>query len=275
MQAYSRDRRKPMQEGHIGVSDGVTGSVTLRPPVAGILFDKDGTLIDFRATWVPAYFGAARELAAASPSAVGPDDLLRRVGFEPSTGAFSDDSVLLWATNAQIAERWGREPELYGLDVLAVIERHFNDLDRYPPRAVGDVAALFMRLREAGLRLGLATMDSAAQAVATADLLGVRHLLDVLIGADSGYGLKPEPGMVLAFCDAVGLEPAAVVMVGDTPADLEMGRRAGCGLVVAVLTGATPTHLLAPLADHVLADITELEPLLLDGMEKLGRIAHS
>lgn len=248
--------------------------VTTRPPIAAILFDKDGTLIDFRATWVPAYLGVAEDLAASSGTGISPGDLLRRVGFEPHTGVFADDSVLLWATNRQIAEHWGREPELSTVDVLEAIERHFNDLQRYPPRAVGDVAALFTKLRQRGLRLGLATMNSAAQAVATADLLGVRHLLDVLIGANSGHGLKPEPGMVLAFCDALGVEPAAVVMVGDTPADLEMGRRAGCGLVVGVLTGGAAVHLLAPLADHVLADITDLEALLLDGMEKLGRIAH-
>ena len=29
-----------------------------RGPIRGILFDKDGTLLDFCATWIPAYRGA-------------------------------------------------------------------------------------------------------------------------------------------------------------------------------------------------------------------------
>ena len=48
-------------------------------------------------------------------------------------------------------------------------------------------------------------------------------------------------------------------MVGDTAADLRMGRAAGAGLVVAVLTGVGGRADLAPLADAVIASVEELE----------------
>ena len=41
-----------------------------------------------------------------------------------------------------------------------------------------------------------------------------------------------------------------------------MARNAGCGRAIAVLTGATPAHLLLPLADTVLSSVQELENLL-------------
>lgn len=230
--------------------------------IDGILFDKDGTLIDFRATWVPAYLGVAAELAARIGRPGLAAELLRRVGYDPAADAFADDSPLLWATNPMIAARWAEEPELRGLDVLEVVERHFHDLERYPPQAVGDLPGLCDRLAARGLRLGLATMDSTRSAEATAALLGIRGRLDFLAGSDAGHGVKPEPGLVHAFCAAVGLEPAQVAMVGDTPADLEMGRNAGCRLVIGVLTGGAPARLLEPLADHVIASVMELEPLL-------------
>ena len=231
--------------------------------ISGVLFDKDGTLIDFRSTWVPAYLGVAEDLAAAvGRDGALADDLLLRLGFDCRTSHFSDDSPLLWCTNEQIAAAWRREPELHGVDVLEIVERHFTDLDRYPPRAVGDLPALLSGLRGRGLRLGIATMDSLRSAHDTALRLGIGDQFAFMAGSDSGYGTKPDPGMVLAFCEAVGLRPGEVAMVGDTPADLEMGRRAGCGLVVAVLTGGASAKVLEPLADHVVADVMALPGLL-------------
>ncbi|HEY9538635.1 MAG TPA: HAD hydrolase-like protein, partial [Kiloniellaceae bacterium] len=63
-------------------------------------------------------------------------------------------------------------------------------------------------------------------------------------------------------CAAAGLDPAAVAVVGDSRHDLEMGRRAGCGLLVGVLTGTSSRDDLAPHAHHVIDSIAELEALL-------------
>lgn len=230
--------------------------------IAGVLFDKDGTLVDFHRTWVPAYLGLAEDLAriAGRPGLGG--ELLRRLGFDAERGTFAEDSPLLWSTNGMIAAALARNPELGGIDVHGLVEAHFRDLERYPPQPVGDLPRLLDRLRDHGLRLGLATMDSTVQAQRTAALLGIAEQLDFVAGSDAGHGVKPEPGMVLAFCAACRLAPERVLMVGDTRADLEMGRRAGCGLVVAVRTGGASVAALAPYADHVLGDVSELPGLL-------------
>jgi phosphoglycolate phosphatase len=230
----------------------------------GILFDKDGTLIDFRATWVPAYRGVADELAARlGGGAALAATLLARQGYDTAADTFADDSPLLWASNEGIAAAWSATPEIDGrLEVLEAVIRHFSDLGRYPPRAVGDLPALLDRLRARGLALGMATMDDTAIANAHADHLGIAGRLDFVVGADAGHGEKPGPGMALAFCAAQGLDPAEVIVVGDTPADLLMARNAGCARAIAVLTGATPRHLLEPLADHVLPSVQQLESVL-------------
>jgi phosphoglycolate phosphatase len=235
--------------------------------VRGILFDKDGTLIDFRATWLAAYQGAATELATLA--GLGGDfaeALLARSGYDATTDSFAETSPLLWATNRAIAEAWAGQPELAGIDgAMAVAEAHFADETRYPPVPVGDLAVLLDRLRGQGLRLGVATMDTTAKARAMLAGLGLEGRLDFVTGYDGGFGEKPDPGMVHGFCAAVGLAPAEVVVVGDTAADLLMARAAGAAMAVAVLTGATPRGVLDRHADHVIASIMTLEALLASG----------
>jgi len=231
--------------------------------IRAILFDKDGTLIDFRSTWLAAYRGAAAELEELSGRAGLGCLLLLRSGYDEVSDRFTPESPLLWATNREIAARWAESPELAGIDDTAQrIQRHFSDSERYPPQATGDLPVLFNRLEASGLVLGIATMDSETKGRSTAAALGIDRHVRFIAGADSGYGEKPGPGMAQAFCSAVGVDPAQVMVVGDTHADLHMARNAGCALAVAVLTGGAGRDVLAPLADHVLASVMEVETLL-------------
>ncbi|KGM34235.1 HAD family hydrolase, partial [Inquilinus limosus] len=127
---------------------------------------------------------------------------------------------------------------------------------------VADPAGLFRRLRGRGLKLGVASSDGEVAIRATLAMFGLLDLVDFIAGYDSGHGHKPNPGMVYGFCDAAGLAPGAVLMVGDNRHDMAMGRAAGCGLCVGVLSGTGTVETLAGLADLCLPDIGGLEDLL-------------
>ena len=244
-----------------------------RSPIKAVLFDKDGTLIDYRATWLAANRAAAIDLAEAAGQERGfAEELLRRLGYDPVADLFAEDSPLLWATNAEIAARWSREPELAEVsDIVLRVERCFADDAAFPPVPVTDLAALFERLAARGLRLGVATMDNTAVTEATLARFGLRERVAFVAGADSGFGLKPEPGMVLAFCAAIGLPPAAVAVVGDNLADIAMAHAAGAGLAIAVLTGGCPAAALEARADLVLPSIAALEAALDDCLDPSSR----
>ena len=128
--------------------------------------------------------------------------------------------------------------------------------------AVADMAGIIRRLKGHGLALGIATNDSQDGAVATLQAFDILGQFCFIAGYDSGFGTKPDPGMVLGFCKAAGLAPEEVLVVGDNPHDLEMGRRARAGLCVGVLTGNSSAKELGDLADHVVDSIAAIERLL-------------
>ena len=118
------------------------------------------------------------------------------------------------------------------------------------PRLVEPVphaAEALARLREAGIRIGVVTNQSGiGRGLITREQAGaVNDRVDELLGPFGSWQMcphapddgcrcrKPAPGMVLAACRELGVEPADAVLVGDIAADMEAARRAGArGILV-------------------------------------------
>lgn len=231
---------------------------TAPPGISGIVFDKDGTLTDYVASWAPLNRSAAA--LAARGDAVLARHLLA-VGGDPGSGRAAGGSLLAAASTREIAEGWVAAGAPFDADTL---EREVDAVyvaGAARAVAVTDIAGLFRRLRARGLRIGIATSDSEGGARATLAALGVDDGV-FIAGYDSGHGPKPHPGMVHAFCHWAGLVPDQVAVVGDNLHDIRMGRGAGCACCVGVLTGTGTRADLAVEADHVLASVAELEAWL-------------
>lgn len=229
--------------------------------IQGILFDKDGTLLDYHLTWMPVNRTAA--LHAAGGDAGTSDHLLAIAGYQAATDRVKSGSPLAAWNTIEIAELWAREvPNSDPERLVPELDRIFIEGGQLSATAVLPLNPLFESLRNRGLRLGVATSDSERGARASLAAWLDPSNLDFIAGYDSGYGGKPGPGMVQAFCTEVDLAPAEVAVVGDNLHDLEMGRRAGAGLKVGVLTGTSDHDDLVGDADHVLASIADLEALL-------------
>ncbi|MBD3765686.1 MAG: HAD family hydrolase [Rhodobacterales bacterium] len=220
--------------------------------IAGIIFDKDGTLFDFRASWAGWARAVLAELGRDGDHATA---LAVAMGFDPGPGQFHPDSPVIAGTSAEVAE--ALLPHLPGLSARAVALRLDAQAVRARMEPAVPLAPLLGALRGRGLRLGLATNDVEQAARAHLAAAGIADLFDYVAGADSGHGAKPGPGMLLDFAAAHGLDPARVAMVGDSTHDLIAGRAAGMR-PVAVLTGIAREPDLAPLAEVVLPDIGAL-----------------
>ncbi|MEL7149847.1 MAG: HAD family hydrolase [Pseudomonadota bacterium] len=214
-----------------------------------ILFDKDGTLFDFQATWTAPFLTLLETVA--------PGALFARaakvLGYDVAQQRFRADSLVIASTTGEVA--WalapvvGREP----MEIIETLDRIGSTARQVP--AVPLVPCL-SELRGFG-PLGLVTNDSEAPARAHLQEAGVLDLFDFVAGYDSGFGAKPGPGQLLAFAEAQGLSPERIVMVGDSRHDLMAARAAGMPSV-GVLTGVAGERDLEDLADVVLPDIGHL-----------------
>jgi phosphoglycolate phosphatase len=230
------------------------------PVIRGILFDKDGTLIDYAASWGPINLKAA-DLAAGGDADFAAY-LMGVGGADAATGDATADSVLAAGSAADIASAWCAAGARF--TVAALTERldslFLDCADAVVP--VTDLGALFGRLKSAGLSLGIASSDNERSIRRMVEHLGLESLVDFVAGYDSGFGVKPGPGMAQGFCRACGLSAGELAVVGDNTHDLAMGRAAGAGLVIGVLTGTGTPASLSPLADACLASIADIEAVL-------------
>ena len=217
--------------------------------IEALIFDKDGTLFDFRLSWGAWTKALLAELGDA-------DGILARVlGYDAARNDFAKDSPVIAMTTPEIADLL--LPHLPGMalqELLALMNQLAADAPMVP--AV-DLPAVLGALRARGLKLGLATNDTEVPARRHLDGAGVLELFDFVVGCDSGFGGKPAPGQLLAFVDQCGLTPGRVAMVGDSLHDLDAGRAAGMQ-AVAVLTGIALRADLEAHADVVLTNISEL-----------------
>ncbi|HDR28915.1 HAD family hydrolase [Rhodovulum sp.] len=227
-------------------------------PITAILFDKDGTLFDFHASWGDWAAEMLDRLAAGDGARHAA--LARAVGFDPDARRFRADSIAIAATVEEVALRL--LPHLPATDPAHLVDLLNSLAARARMRPAVPLAPLLDRLAGRGLALGVATNDAETPTRRHLEAAGIADRLCFVAGYDSGHGAKPGPGQLLAFAAATGRRPAEVLMVGDSRRDLIAGRAAGMG-TVGVLTGTAAAAELADLADAVLPDIGHL-PALLD-----------
>ena len=219
----------------------------------GLLFDKDGCLFDFHRSWGPWLAGFLDEVSADETHM---SQLANALGFDHSKQVFHPGSVFVHDTLEEIMDavlphlpNWERSAlEAYAIRETALV----------PQVPTVPLPALLSGFQARGLVLGVATNDNEAPARSQLKAAGVLGHFAFIAGYDSGFGGKPETGMQRAFCQAQGLAPAEVAMIGDSLHDMTSGRDAGM-VTVGVLTGTTTRAELEAVADVVLADIGEIE----------------
>ncbi|MCY4034925.1 MAG: HAD family hydrolase [Hyphomicrobiales bacterium] len=231
--------------------------------IEGVLFDKDGTLFDYHATWHGVFRDLAHDLCEGDEA--GARLLLEAGGYDVEGGFYRSNSILSAGDTRELAQVWARQLGRDAGALLPHMERVFSTEPVASAVPAADLKSLLETLRSRSLSLGIATHDSLQATENVLARFSLREYFDFLTGYDCGHGSKPGGGMALAFCKAVGVAPGRIVVIGDNPHDLGMGRNAGAAAVLGVLTGSSRRgDLVEAGADDVLESVADL-PAWLDG----------
>jgi HAD superfamily hydrolase (TIGR01509 family) len=181
--------------------------------LGAILLDVDGTLLDsvdaHAAAWVEALREEGIEVAFESIRllvGMGGDKLL------PAVSGISSESE----RGRRISERRG---EIFR-------SKYLPHLRPFPM-----VRPLLQALRQRGLRLIVATSASAKDLGGLLERAEITDLVDDCASGDTVERSKPAPDIILAALQVGKVSAEESLMLGDTPYDVEAGRRAGVGSI--------------------------------------------
>lgn len=210
--------------------------------VDAVLFDLDGTVVDT----IPHILASFRHAT------------------EEVLGAALDDEVLLHHVGVPLARqmRYFTDDEDEA-DRLLASYRAFNhkthdDMAKLYPNTL----AALLRVREAGLPMGIVTSKSRMMAERALELFDIGRFFDVVVTADDTDHHKPDPLPLRHAAAILGMDPVRLVYVGDSPADIACGKGAGSATVGAAWGVASRERLLGAEPDAIIDDIGELPALL-------------
>jgi phosphoglycolate phosphatase len=226
-----------------------------------LVFDKDGTLIDFHAMWGGWVLDLATDLDRLTGIELS-DDLRAVLGVDRATGMVDPHGLLAATPMARIRSHVVDAVVARGVPRRRA-EAAVADAWRAPDpvglaRPLADLPRLFASLRRRVAHLAIATSDDRVPTERTLDALGIRGLISGLVCADDGIPVKPSPAAILRLCSDVGVAADRTAVVGDAVADLRMGRAAGARRVIGVLSGVGDRAALEAVADVVLPSIGDL-----------------
>jgi HAD superfamily hydrolase (TIGR01549 family) len=182
-------------------------------PIRGVILDVDGTLVDSNDAHARAWVEALAEAGIRVPFervrpliGMGGDKLL------PEVSGISEETE----EGKRIGER---RAEIFK-------ERYLPELKAFPK-----TKELLRHMRARGLKLVVASSAKEDELKSLLKLAGADDLIEEKTSSDDAENSKPDPDIIKAALDAAKLSADEVVMIGDTPYDVESASRAGVRVI--------------------------------------------
>jgi phosphoglycolate phosphatase-like HAD superfamily hydrolase len=227
-----------------------------------IIFDKDGTLIDFDFMWGTWTLQLAERLQTVT-ALDAREALSASFGYDIARKKILSDGKLTCTPMWRLREMMIEVTQSLGLsaaEAQCAVEKAWFVPDPVTlAKPFTDVHKLFTNIQKQGIKIGIATTDDRGATEAMLRAFGVTQLVNTMVCADDGIPAKPAPDMVTTICARLHVHPSKAIVVGDTVADLQMARSARARYVIGVLSGVGSVTNLTPLADILLDTVDTMQ----------------
>lgn len=231
-----------------------------------IIFDKDGTLLDFKETWLRIFREVINSILNKTNNNINlPKKLQNALGIDLDKWHIDGNGPLAMGTSFEVNTlmsgciyseglKWNDAVEIVLKTVDEVLTGKARTENLVPTK--GSIELLKLA-KQRGFMTALATNDDTDHAKEDMEAIGAAPYLDIIIGADSVANTKPAPDMIFHICGKLGVKPEDSIMIGDTLMDAIMGLNAGVKLNIAIAEIVSAEELLTK-ADIVIKSLEEI-----------------
>jgi len=181
--------------------------------ILAVIFDVDGTLVDSNDAQARSWVDALKEFGYSVP--------YEKV--RPLIG-MGGDKVLPETIGVQKDSEKGKQISKRRSEIFK--EKYLPNVKPFP-----DAQKLLDRMRKQGLKLAIATSAQPDELRPLLQIVGAADLIEDKTSARDVKSSKPDPDVMQVALKRVGYPPNEVVMIGDTPYDIEAARKVGVGAI--------------------------------------------
>ena len=181
--------------------------------IHAVIFDVDGTLVNSNDAQAKSWVEALKEFGYSVP--------YEKV--RPLIG-MGGDKVLPETIGVQKDSEKGKQISKRRSEIFK--EKYLPTIQAFP-----GAQELLNRMREQGLKLAIASSAQPDELRSLLQIVGAADLIEDKTSSEDAKRSKPDPDIMQVTLKKVGYPPNEVVMIGDTPYDIEAASKVGVGTI--------------------------------------------